>query len=125
LRGSVEVLLCCYRHVPGGSGRVALGVQGEERRVDIEEGLLLALGQHRVTEHGELHGATDPGVRTDDAGPDVQLLGGDAQRLGQLLEHLGRRAPQAPLDLAQVGVGDAGLLSELTHGQPGRDPLLP
>src|SRR3954453_18059481 len=71
------------------SGCVAPRVEGEERRVHVEEGLLLALGQRSVAEDRELHGAADAVVRADDAGPDVQLLGGDPQRLGQLLQHLG------------------------------------
>ena len=60
----------------------------------------------------------------EDAGADVQGLGRDAQRLGDLLEHLGRGTPQPALDLAQVGVGDPGLLSQLTQGELGGDALL-
>src|SRR3954447_15200234 len=77
---------------PGRSGCVAARVEGEERRVHVEEGLLLALAQRLVPEDRELHGAAHAAVRADDAGPDVQLLGGDPQGLGQLLQHL-RRGP--------------------------------
>src|SRR3954451_9682653 len=111
--------------VPGWSGDVAARVEGEERRVDVEKGLLLPLAEGGVPEDGQLDRAADAFVRADDAGPEVELLGGDAERLGELLEHLGRGTPQTVLDLAQVGVGDPGLLGELPQGHAGRDPLLP
>ena len=70
---------------PGGR---LTGVHGEEGLVDIEQGLLLALGQRRVGEDRELHRATDAVVGADDPGADVELLGRDPQRLRDLLEHL-------------------------------------
>ena len=50
----------------------------------------------------------------EDAGPDVQRLGRDAQPLGDLLEDLRTRLLQTPLDLAEVGVGHTRVLRQLT-----------
>ena len=97
--------------------RVA-GVEGEERRVDVEQRLLLPLGEAGVAEDGELDRAADAVVGADDPGADVELLRGDPQRLGDLLQHLGRGPAQTTLDLAQVGVGHAGLLGELPQREP-------
>ena len=55
----------------------------------------------------------------EDAGLDVEALGGDLQSLRELLEDLGARALQASLDLGQVGVGHPGELGQLTQGEPG------
>ena len=66
----------------------------------------------------------DPVGGLEDPGLHVERLGGDAQRLGDLLEDLGRGPAQSPLDLAQVGVGDPGQLGQAPQGQPGRSPLL-
>ena len=51
-------------------------------------------------------------VAVEDAGVHVQRLGRDAQGLGDLLEDLGRRLAQAPLDLAEVGVRHPGGLGQ-------------
>ena len=48
----------------------------------------------------------------EQSGLHVELLGGDPQRLGELLQDLRAGLAQAALDLAQVGVGDAGLLGQ-------------
>src|SRR4051794_39765763 len=106
------------------SGGVGPAVDGEEGRIAVERGLLLPLSQGGVTEDGELDRTADPLVGGDDPGPDVELLRRDAQRLGQLLQHLGRRTAQAALDLAQVGVRHARLLGELPQREAGGDPLL-
>src|SRR6478752_8860911 len=105
--------------------RLGRPVEGEERRVDVEQRLLLSLGEHGVGEDGELDGSADALLETDDPRSHVELLGGDAQRLGQLLQDLCRRPAQPALDLAQVRVGDACLLGELTQRQLRADALLP
>ena len=66
----------------------------------------------------------EPDGGLEDAGLHVEGLGGDAQRLGDLLEDLGRGPAQPALDLAQVRVGDAGQLGEPAQREPGRAPLL-
>src|SRR3954451_3419412 len=54
----------------------------------------------------------------------VERLGGDAQRLGDLLEDLRARLAQPALDLAEVGVGDTGELRQLPKRHVGRGTLL-
>src|SRR4051812_27899368 len=72
-----------------------------ESLIDLDEDILLALGQRRVGPDGRYQlGAGGPVLQ--DAGPDVELLGRDPQALGDLLQDLGTRAAQAPLDLGQV-----------------------
>ena len=61
----------------------------------------------------------------EDAGADVEGLGGDLESAGELLEDLRARLLQAPLDLAEVGVRDAGELGELAQGQLRVLSLLP
>ena len=61
----------------------------------------------------------------EDAGPDVERLGRDLEGPGDLLEDLGRRLAQPPLDLAQVRVGDAGHLRQLAQRQVADPALLP
>src|ERR1700728_2840778 len=85
-----------------------------ERVVDLEQHLLLPLGQVGVSEHR----VTDPQARPpvlEKAGLHVQRLGRDPQAPGYLLQDVGARAAQAPLDLAQVGVGDTSRLGELAE----------
>ena len=60
----------------------------------------------------------------EDPGLHIEGLGRDAQGFGDLLEDLGRRAAQAPLDLAEVRVGDAGQFGEAPQREAGRVPLL-
>src|SRR5437764_1502087 len=68
-----------------------------ERQIDAHERLLLVLGQVRVAE--DVARQVVLGVALlEDAGPDIERLGRDAQRFGDLLEDLGRRLAQAPLD---------------------------
>ena len=94
-----------------------------EGQVDPHEGLALLLGEVAVGEDvpGQVGVAVGP---LEDARLDVEGLGRDAQRLGDLLEDLRRRAAQAPFDLAQVGVGDPGQLGQAPQRQPRRAPLL-
>ena len=99
-------------------------VEREERGVDVEQRLLLALGQPGVAQDGELDRAPDPVDRVDDPGPHVERLRGDPHRLGDLLQHLGGGLAQAALDLAQVRVGHPGLLGQLAERQPCELPLL-
>src|SRR6266581_7111127 len=85
--------------------------------VDGDEVLLLAFGDRGVAEDdGRQVGLTR--ALLEDARPDVERLGRDPERLGDLLEYLGRRLPQPPLDLAQVGIRDAGGLGEVPQRQP-------
>ena len=104
------------------------GVQRQERRVDIEERLLLPLRQPGVGQHGQLDTAagrtSDSVFRAQDPGADVELFRGDPECLGDLLQDLGGGLAQTTLDLAQVGVGDAGLLGELPQGEARCDALL-
>ena len=54
-----------------------------------------------------------------EAGVGEQVLGRDAKRLRQRGQHPKRRLVQTPLDLAQVGVGDACELGKLAQREPG------
>ena len=107
------------------SGGCDLGlVLVHERGVDVDQHALLPLGDRRVGQHGHLDGRRRMVFGVEDAGLDVQRLGRDPEGLGELLEHLGRRLAQTPFDLAQVGIGDAGLLGELSDGDAGRLALV-
>ena len=55
--------------------------------------------------------------RIKDSGADIKRFCGDPQRFRQLLQHFGRRFAQAPLDLTQIGIGNPGLLGQLTQRQ--------
>jgi hypothetical protein len=95
-----------------------------EGEVDADERLLLLLGEMRIGE--DLPGQIGlAGAGLEDAGLDVERLGRDAQRLGDLLEDLRRRTAQAPLDLAQVRVGDPGQLRQPAQRQSRRGALFP
>ncbi len=88
-----------------------------ERPVDLEEHLLLALGQRRIAHHGgDEVGGIAPLV--EDPGTHVERLGRDAQPACDALQDLGRRLAQPSLDLAEVRVGDAGELAQLPERQP-------
>src|SRR5262249_21520446 len=78
-----------------------------ERFVDLQQHLLLPLGELRVGEHRCPYARVRPPVLQDPR-LHVKCLGGDAQPLGDLLQDLGAGTAQPPLDLAEVGVGDAG-----------------
>ena len=92
-------------------GRVLVLVP--ERRVDPDQGLLLLLGELRVP--ADLAHQIGALALLEDAGPHVEGLGRDLQGPGDLLEDLGRRLPQAALDLAQVRVRDPRQLGELAE----------
>ena len=77
--------------------------------------MLLSLGEAASARTASSTEPRLPVVGVDDAGADVELLGGDPQRAGQLLEHLGRRLAQAALDLAEVGVAHSDLVGELSQ----------
>jgi len=102
----------------GGAGRAAVRLSAEGE-VDGDEYLLLAVvdigGSQDVPDEIRM----EVPVVVEDAGADVKRLGGDAQGLGDLLEDLGRWLPQAPLDLAQVWVGDAGDLRQAPEREAG------
>ncbi len=95
------------------------------RLVDLQERLLLPLGQGGIGEDDRagLHLVPVP-LRVEDAGPHVQRLGGDAQGLGDLLEHLRARLAQPALDLAQIRIGHPGGIGELPQRELGVAPLL-
>src|SRR5690606_5358966 len=84
-----------------------------ERGVDLQERAPLVVGEVRVPT--DLLGQVGALALLEDPGPDVERLGGDLEGPGDLLEDLGRRLSQAPLDLAQVRVRDAGHLGELAQ----------
>lgn len=96
-----------------------------EGLVDLQQHLLLPLVQRRVGEDDgpRLHLVPVP-LGVEDAGPDVQRLGGDPQRLGDLLQHLRARLAQPALDLAQIRVGHPGGIGELPQRQLRSAPLL-
>src|SRR3712207_5768626 len=124
-RGDVCIESMASRRMVGGTlpRSVAVAVLAPERAVDAHQRLLLVLVQVRVAQDlaDEVGGA---GALLQDPGPDVQRLRRDLQRPGDLLEDLGRRLPQAPLDLAEVRVGDAGELRQLAQAEVADPPLL-
>ena len=94
---------------------LVLAAEGE---VDAHQRLLLLLADGLVGHDGPGQVGRAVG-RLEDAGLHVERLGRDAQRLGDLLEDLGRGPAQPALDLAQIGVGDAGQLGEPAQREPG------
>src|SRR4051812_9246471 len=109
----------------GRSGR--RGGRGE-RRVDVDEHGTLPVRQGGILGDGlEDRGALVGGDRllVEDAGAHVEGLRGDLESAGELLEDLRARLLQAPLDLAEVRVRDAGELGELTQRKLGVLSLLP
>src|SRR6202022_3986421 len=94
-----------------------------ERTVDLEQRLLLSLGDAAVSEDV----GDEIRLRValfEDPGADVERLRRDPQRACDRLEDLGARLPQTAFDLAQVGIGDPGQLAELPQRQPCRAPLI-
>jgi len=94
--------------------RVRLG-RRPKRLVDLDQDLLLPLGEMRLAQDG---GDQVAGLLigvVEDAGAQVQRLGADPQRLGDVLEDLGGGLAQPPLDLRQVGVGDACLPGQVAQ----------
>ena len=96
-----------------------------ERLVDLEQHLLLPLVERGIGEYdgARLHLVPVP-LGVEDAGADVQRLGGDPQGLGDLLQHLRARLAQSALDLAQVRIGHPGGVGELPERQLRVAPLL-
>ena len=112
----------------GGTGRLGdremLGVLAPEGLVDVDQHLLLPLAEALVGEdrRDQLRVAL---AGLEDAGPDVELLGGDPQPLGDLLQDVRARLAQPALDLREVRVGNAGEPGELTQRDLGLLALLP
>src|SRR6185437_14200022 len=104
-------------------GRGRLLALPAERLVYLDQDLLLPLGELRV---GQQRGPDTrvPRAVLQDAGLHVECLGGDPQPLGDLLQDLRARLAQAALDLAQVRVGDPGLLGQLPQRDLRLLPLL-
>src|SRR3990170_3533390 len=105
-----------------GAGLSRLG-RALERTVDLDQNLLLALGDRGVGQDV----AHDVGVAVaglEDPGPHVEGLGRDAQRPGDGLEDLGARLPEPSLDLAEVGVGDPRQFRQLAERQAGLAALI-
>src|SRR3954470_941628 len=94
-----------------------------ERPVDLEEHLLLALGERRVAgDRGDEIGGVVALVEY--ARPDVERLRRDPQPASDALEDLGRRLAQAAFDLAEVRVRDARELAQLAQRQARVAPLV-
>src|SRR5205085_5335031 len=111
--GARPGILPSGRKTPGRVGRrgARLGA-ALEGVVDLDEDLLLALGDRRVAQDlGHDVGVAVPGL--EDSGPHVERLSRDAQRPGDRLENFGAGLAQAPFDLAQVGVRNPRQLREL------------
>src|SRR6266511_234624 len=107
---------------PAAASRVRLGA-GPEGRVHVDQHLLLPLAQVRVA-LDRVHQAGLLGPLVEDARPDVEGLGADPQRLGDVLEDLGGGLAQPALDLRQVRVGDARQLGQVAHRQLRLAPLV-
>src|SRR5919197_1806807 len=96
---------------------------GQERPVDVDQHLLLPLGEVGIAQDRRNQVALAL-VLVEDAGPQVQRLGADPQRLGDVLEDLGGGLPESPLDLRQVRIGHPRLARQVAEGQLGQPPLL-
>ena len=83
-----------------------------ERLVDVEQDPLLAIVDRRVCEHRADDVARRAAV-LEDPGPHIQRLRRDAQAFRDLLKDLCTGFLQAPLDLAEVGVGHTRVLRQL------------
>src|SRR5579884_139119 len=103
-------------YVAGGPLAVEPGL-ALERPVDLDERLLLPVGDGRVTaDRGDEVGRVVALV--EDPGLDVQRLGRDLQTARDRLQDLRARLAQTPLDLAQVRVRDPRELAQLPQRQP-------
>ena len=81
----------------------SLRVLAPERLVDVDEHLLLPLTETLVGEdRGDQFRVAFP--EFEDPGPDVELLGGDPQPLGDLLQDLRAGLAQSALDLRRYGL---------------------
>src|SRR5690242_17392387 len=118
------LLFLCYRRR-----------RGEHAAVDGDQGGLLVVAEARVGGDSLLgapgvrlvgvRGLGGPdGHRVDQAGLGEERFRGNVERAGECLEHADGRLVQAPLDLAEVRVGQAGQLGELAERQVGALALL-
>src|SRR5512132_1479784 len=103
-----------FRGSPVGCGPLVLLHEGA---VYIDQDALLPLRDRRIGEHSHLHRGGRMLSRIKDSGADIKRFCGDPKRFRQLLQHFCRRFAQATLDLTQIGIGNAGLLGELTQRQ--------
>ena len=94
-----------------------------ERVVDLQQHLLLALGEFRVGEHRCPHARVRAPVLQDPR-LHVERLGGDPQPLGYLLQDLRAGPAQPALDLAEIRVGNPRSRRELAHRNLGLLALL-
>src|SRR5271166_5890194 len=112
-----------FRQVAQQRWRGALGA--EHAAVDGDQRGLLLVGQALVGADGRLHrrcrgpvsrrGPIPGGSQVEQARLGKQRLDGHVQRFGEQLEHAHRWQVQAPLELAQVGIGQRRHLSKLTQ----------
>src|SRR5262245_19611498 len=117
-----------YSNAPGGrlliSALARLGVGcavfGLERPVDLDQHLLLTLGDCVVADDG----GNEVGRRctgrpvVEDAGAYVQRLGRDTQASRDRLEDVSRWLAQAAFDLTQVGIRYTRAFAELAQREP-------
>src|SRR5690242_19688459 len=103
-----------------GRGFVALGLRdllfvfAAERLVDVEQYLLLPLAETFVGQNGR-HKFGTTRSRLENPRADVELLGRDAQSLGDLLQDVGTGLAQPAFDLREVRVGHAREPRQLTQ----------
>jgi hypothetical protein len=121
------VLAWLSRDVRG--GRSAGAAVADHGPVDVDQGLFLVVGQDRVGADGRLDRGPGGGrallAVLEQPGLDQQGLGREVEGVGDRLEHPDRRLVQAPLQLAQVRVGDLGHLGQLPQRQVGQLALGP
>jgi hypothetical protein len=107
-----------------GRGFFQTGRGAEHAAVDGDQRGLLLVGQALVGADGGLHrrcwgpvsrGLIPGGSQVEQAHLGKQRLDGHVQRFGEQLEHAQRWQVHAPLELAQVGIGQRGHLSKLTQ----------
>lgn len=95
-----------------------------EGLVDLQQNALLPLVYGRVGQNHRPRLQLLPLPLIQNPGPHIEGLGGDPQRLGDLLQHLGARLAQPALDLAEVGIGHPRGIGELPQRQLRVAPLL-
>ena len=113
-----------------GAGAAAQDRRSGHGPVDVDQGFLLVVGEDRVGADGRLDRGPGGdlallGGALQQAGLDEQGLGGHVEGVGDRLEDPDRRLVEAPLELAQVGVGDLGHLGQLPQRQVGQLALGP
>ncbi|AHK33471.1 hypothetical protein Pd630_LPD06284 [Rhodococcus opacus PD630] len=104
-----------------GFGRFRRFVLTTERLVDLEQHLLLPLGNGRIREQSITEGTVRPLLEVTRL--DVQDLRRHPETLGYLPKHLGRGLAQPTLDLTQIRITDTGQLRQLPHRHLGRFAL--